>query len=102
MKKFLNWIPRWLIAFYSLWVLLHIILLLVFERTFEYKYHFWPFAHTQTYWYKDPDLALPFYYYFNSYDYTEFIIYVLSPIFITIAIYHFRKGRRVQTEKPNV
>lgn len=78
MKKFSNAIPKPWIGIYVLWFAVHFALLLLLDKTFTYKKEFWPFEPSSFY---APFLLV------NSYDYTEFLFYLVLPILLLIGIY---------------
>ena len=82
MKDMLRKIIHSLMGLYLLWVATHLTLLISLGKTFQYKREFWPFV-CVAYYSSDK----PIY----SYDYTEFLIYIILPVIVYIAIYHFKK-----------
>lgn len=101
MKKFYNWIHNGWKAFYAIWAFLNIMFLLLFEKTFQYKSEFWPFE-DKTYLYpRSPLFEKPYGPYKNSYDYTEFIIYMLGPLLLAVALYFILSSNN-NTNKTNL
>ena len=96
MKKFFNAIPRPWIGLYVLWVAVHFVLLLSLAETFTYKTGFWPFNPTQLFVCTPVQGSSEFgtrlqpitpSWYENSYDYTEFLIYLVLPILLFVGLY---------------
>ena len=78
-SKFFQSIPNKIKALYLVWFLIHLILFLCSVPA----------------WLVRPDIKNGFYpfspYGLDSYDYSEFLIYILSPIFIYAIIYLWKK-----------
>ena len=88
LRNFLKSITNKIKALYLLWFLIHFILFLVtlndygFTRYYNYKDDFFPFTR---------DNSISYFFNLSSYDYSEFLVYSLSPIFIYAIIYLWRK-----------
>ncbi len=75
-------IPNKIKALYLIWIFFHFILFLLSGNAIiKYRMDFFPFSYSGKKYFFD----------INSYDYSEFIIYNISPIIIYSVIYLWRK-----------
>lgn len=80
-------VPNKAKALYIVWFFIHFILLLISGNGFsEFDDQFYPIKEG----YNGIEYVI---YYFDqkTYDYSEFLIYILSPVFISVIIYLWRK-----------
>lgn len=92
MKAFLKSIPNKIKAIYLLWFTLHLVLLLInwsFTGSYYLKY-FYPFSRGATNRQNIFTLRME-QFDLRVYDYSEFIIYLITPIVIYLFIYLWRK-----------
>ena len=93
MRKFLNWIPNKIKGIYIVWFLINFVGLVLTRESFSYKEALFPFNPRSSYsdWgYTVRNVSNTF----SSYDYSEFIIYTVVPILITLAVYFFIKDKK--------
>jgi hypothetical protein len=92
LRKFFQSIPNKIKALYLVWLLIHFILFLIsINEDPYYKRYFYPFKGRYDNFF---DL--------KSYDYSEFLIYILSPIFIYAIIYLWKKSKKYNYLRRNV
>lgn len=83
MKQFFTTIPNRLKAVYLLWIFIHFVLFLL-GSSFEYREYFYPIGRVATDKYYnltriyDKGIAFDL----DVYDYSEFLLYVVTPIVI--------------------
>lgn len=85
MKNFFQYLSNLsnkLKSIYALWFFINLIVLLISGNGLtEYDRYFYPFTPYWTFLF-DP----------RNYDYSEFFIYILTPIFIILIVYLWRKN----------
>jgi hypothetical protein len=89
MKRVIKVLADISISLYFVWVVIQLFLLLYFENTISYKENFWPFRPLH---FENPQRSadgtittisqIPI----SSYDITEFIFYILFPLFLAFTI----------------
>ena len=89
MKKLLASIPNRFKAIYLLWAFIHFVLLLI-GRLFDYNPYFYPFdkvykGYTQGFG-GGPIYNLEITFNYKVYDYSEFLIYTLTPIVVYLVL----------------
>ena len=88
MRKFFQSIPNKIKAIYLIWFLIHFILYLISGNGFtHYNSVFFPLKESYDGFFGYPSS----YFDLSNYDYSEFLVYILSPIFIYAIIYLWRK-----------
>ncbi len=66
--------------FYYLWIVMNIVRFILLDSPFKYKPEFFnPFTLIYNYFFIP---AADYYKYFDTYDYTELIVYILAPLVI--------------------
>ena len=86
MKNFLSSIPNRIKAIYIVWAFIHFILLLFSGNFFHYNKYFFPIGsnsfQSKRLYPTDAGYKHVIEFTLSKYDYTEFLIYILTPIVI--------------------